>query len=127
MSAGRVAVGTVVTSLVAHLPCCGPSLILAFGSASMSAGWLVALEAYRPLFLTLSFVTLVVGFVLAYQKPKVCPTHGVVCAGHIRERKFRIVVQWVVAAIVLAVALAPHSHDQHAESLGAPVSAVASR
>ncbi|MBS1709684.1 MAG: hypothetical protein JSS65_13305 [Armatimonadetes bacterium] len=116
MNASRVALGTVLTSLAAHIPCCGPSLLLAFGSASISAGWLVALEAYRPYFLAFSFLTLAIGFVLAYQKPKVCPNHGVVCSGHIKERKFRIVLQWLVAALVLAVALTPHDHDKHSLS-----------
>ncbi|MBX3111420.1 MAG: hypothetical protein KF857_05360 [Fimbriimonadaceae bacterium] len=127
MNAGRVAVGTVLTSLAAHIPCCGPSLVLAFGSASISAGWLMALEAYRPLFLGVSFVTLAIGFVLAYQKPKVCPNHGVVCEGHVRERKVRIVVQWAVAALVVSVALLPHNHDHHAGEPGDGAPAVAAR
>lgn len=102
-------IGTAVTALVAHIPCCGPSLFLAFGGVAAAGSFHEALEPWRPWLLGLSFVQLGFAFRFAYRQPK-CATD---CThNHIAERRTRIGVTWAIAALVLAVTFWPHQHSQ---------------
>ncbi len=103
--------GTAIAAVLAHLPCCGPTLLLAIGGASTGLGWLHWLEPWRPLFLTFSFVQLAVGFWLVYRpNPHVHSDGGTCEHDHSHIIKWERVILWAVAAMVIAIALLPHHH-----------------
>ncbi len=124
MKSGQVTAGTVLSALAAHIPCCGPKLVLALGGTWLGAGVLATLETYRPVLLTFSSAMLALGFFLAYRKPTVCPVHGTAHDDQVMTRRVRIVTQWVVTALVLAVALYPH-HDGHPVEQAGPAAVTA--
>jgi len=119
MKAIWTAMATLFTALLAHIPCCGPTVLLALGGGTAGAGWLEPLHDYRAWLLAASFLQLAVGFWLAYRQPKVvCPVHGTHCDDEKKKRRVRIGTMWVVAGIVISIALwpQPHDHDHgHAE------------
>lgn len=97
------AFGSVGLALLAHIPCCGPSLLFAFGGLTVGAGWLHALEAYRWLFMGLSAVSLGLGFYGAYKKPHACHDCGT-CASEVHsQRRVKIGSMWFVACLVMAL------------------------
>lgn len=105
-------------ALLAHVPCCGPTVLLAFGGASAGAGVLHWLEPYRPWLLGFSFLTLGIGFWLAYRKPHACHCSATCDTDAHAKRRVRIGATWVVAALVGAVTVAqllqPHTHHHYA-------------
>ncbi len=118
MKSFGAAITTLLTALVAHIPCCGPTVLLALGGTTAGAGWLEPLHEFRPWLLAFSFAQLAIGFWLAYRQPKaICPVHGVHCDDEKRRRKVRIGTMWIVAAIVLSIAVWPepvdHDHAGH--------------
>ena len=118
MKALGTALVTLVTALIAHIPCCGPAVLLALGGTSASAGWWAPLHEYRPYLIALSLAQLGLGFWLAYRQPKtVCPVHGENCQDERKKRRIRIATIWAVAAVVLSIAVWPepegHDHAGH--------------
>ncbi len=122
MKALGTALVTLVTALIAHIPCCGPAVLLALGGTSATAGWLEPLHEYRPYLIALSLIQLSLGFWLAYRQPKkVCPVHGENCQDERKKRSIRIATIWVVAAVVVSIAVWPepddHDHAGHNHSV----------
>lgn len=118
---------TTATTLLAHIPCCGPTIAAALGAGSAGAGWLHSLEAYRPYILAFAFVQLAVGFYLAYRPVRAChqcascaaDASGLTDTGaaeaqhHEALRRNRIIAMWVVAAVVTLVTLWPQAGHTH--------------
>ncbi len=109
--------GSVFGALLAHLPCCGSSVILALGGTGAGLGWLHALEPYRWFFIAFSTLTLGFGFWQAYRKPHACHSCGD-CSSEVHaRRRVKIGIMWVVAAISLSLVLvgfvneSTHDHD----------------
>lgn len=98
--------------MLAHLPCCGPVVLVAIGGASTGAGWLGGLEKFRYWFLGASLLQLAVGFYMAYRRPHRCKE----CAHEQPDtvKRFETRLMWVVAAFVLAVTIVGFAIDPHA-------------
>lgn len=93
-------------ALFAHVPCCGPSILLLLGGASSGLTFLHRLEPFRPYLIALSILQLGVGFWLAYRMPHQC--HKADCNQEAHtKRRVKIGVTWVVASFVLAATVAP--------------------
>ena len=105
------ALGSISTTLLAHLPCCGPVLLVALGGASAGAGWLGALEKYRFWFIGASLVQLAIGFTIAYRRPHKCDK----CADGEKDQvaRFEIGLMWTVAALVAILTVTGFVIDPH--------------
>ncbi len=66
--------GSVVAALAASACCVGPLVFAMLGIGG--AGFLVALEPYRPLFTVLTLGLLGVGYYLTYRQPALAPTNA---------------------------------------------------
>lgn len=95
--------GSVLLALLAHVPCCGPTVLIALGGVSAGAGWLHSLEAYRWWFMGLSVLSLGYGFWSAYRKPHVCHDCGQCGSEDHAQRRVRIGSMWFVAALVVTL------------------------
>lgn len=111
MSTRRMVASTAVTALLAHVPCCLPPLLIGLGGAATSGlSWLHALDPYRPWLIGLGLAQLAWGFWVAHQPVKSCA-----CAAHahhdyVVERRIKIGAMWVMAILVVGLALIPHVH-----------------
>lgn len=99
----KAGVGSALLALLAHVPCCGPTVLIAFGGLSVGAGWAHQLEPYRGLFLVLSAISLGVGFWGAYRKPHACHSCGTCSSESHAKRRAKIGVMWFVAALVVGI------------------------
>ncbi len=123
MKSGIAAISSSVLALAAHIPCCGPTVLFAAGGVGVGAGWLSALEQYRPAFLALSVVSLGVGFWSAYRKPHACHECGTCDSASHSKRRIRIGSMWFVAAVVASLSIVSvvngefgpdeHNHAMH--------------
>ena len=130
ISVGAVAqVGALVSAIVASACCWLPLLLIGFG---VSGGALSAtFEAWRPVFLPVTFVLLAFAFYFTYRRPKAASTGGsategesccVVPADDVEAasccppdnatgftiKKFNKIILWVVTAFVVAFAFFPN-------------------
>lgn len=106
--------GSVILALLAHIPCCGPTLLLAFGGLTVGAGWLHALEPYRWWFMGFSVLSLGFGFWSAYRRPHACHECGTCGSGDHAQRRVRIGSMWFVAALVLSLTVVGLLNSGHA-------------
>lgn len=123
MKAAWTSIGAVGGALLAHVPCCAPTILLALSGLGIggagSATWLHGLEPYKNWFLGFALVNLAVGFFLAYRKPS-----GPVCEVHAASKKRQRLAMWGIAAMTVLVMAAPrlgwipeHTHA-HASTVG---------
>lgn len=105
MKSAVAAISSGALALLAHVPCCGPTVLFAFGGISVGAGWLSALEPYRYWFIAFSAVSLGVGFWSAYRKPHACHECGTCKSDSHSKRRARIGAMWFVAAVVISLTL----------------------
>ena len=98
-------VGSLLGALLASACCLGPLVFGAIGIGSLGAG--AALAPLRPWFLLLTLVLLVLGFYLAYRKPRptACGPDGT-CAQPPNRRTQRIIL-WTVTALTIGLATYP--------------------
>lgn len=106
--------GTIALSLLAHLPCCGVTIALAFGAATSGFAWLEALEHYRPLFIIFSLA--MAGFTLwsAFRKAPHEKCNSC-CSSeqHSKKRRNRQIMAVVASTLAVSTLLIPHSHPEH--------------
>lgn len=112
-----------LTALVAHIPCCGPAVLLAAGgsAATAGAGWLAILEPYQPYLWALAVLQVAIGFYWAYKPEPVCqhceasPVPTEHAQYQAAKRNTRITTSWVGFFLVLGImvwsGLQPHNHD----------------
>lgn len=96
--------GALGAGLLASVCCIGPLVLAGAGVGAVAAAQ--QLEPLRPLFVTLTFLFLGVGFYLAYRKPKNAPCEGEVC-----ERpaaRWGRPLLWLVTVLVLALVAFPY-------------------
>lgn len=127
-----------ITALVAHIPCCGPAVLLAAGgsAATAGAGWLAFLEPYQPYLWALAVLQVAVGFYWAYKPQPACqhceaspePTEH--AQQQAAMRNTRIATSWVGFFLVLGImvwsGLQSHDHS-HAHQETAAVQTPVSR
>ena len=85
--------------------CVGPLLLLSLGISGALISHLTALEPYRPAFLLLMFVLLVLVFRRLYLVPHSCDT-GEVCLAD-RTRRTQRLLFWIAVPLVLGLAASP--------------------
>lgn len=96
--------GALLSGLLASACCIGPLLAVFLGVTS--AGALVALEPYRPLFGALMLAFLGYGFYRAYGRPRRAPRQGEACCTPRALRAQRVIL-WLAAAIAVALFFGP--------------------
>jgi hypothetical protein len=118
---------TIGLTLVAHIPCCLPTLLLAIGGAASSAlasrlAWVHAFDAYRPFFFGLSLITLGIAFWAAYRPVDHCACEEHNAHDHKVERRIKIGTVWGILCLVILINLAAirFDPDSHAAT-AAPV------
>lgn len=106
--------GGLVAAFLASLCCVGPLVLAALGVGvgatgflASTAGALKGLLPYRPVFIGVTIVLLGVAFYQTYRKPQSACAPGAVCVPASSRRKARVVL-WTVAALALALILAPY-------------------
>lgn len=97
--------GALGAGLLASVCCIGPLVLAGMGAGAVAAAQ--QLEPLRPLFVTLTFLFLGVGFYLAYRKPKAAACEGEVCERPAAARWGRPLL-WLVTALVLALVAFPY-------------------
>ncbi|MEK9140651.1 MAG: mercuric transporter MerT family protein [Nitrospirota bacterium] len=106
--------GGLITALLASVCCLGPLVLAALGVGvgatgflAGTAGFLKAFLPYRPVFIGLTLLLMGISFYLAYRKPKTaCPPVGI-CRSEEALGSKRAWL-WTMAAIALALVLAPY-------------------
>ncbi len=106
--------GGLLAAFLASLCCVGPLVLAtlgvgvgATGLLASTAGALKGLLPYRPVFIGLTALLLVVALYQTYRKPQSTCTPGATCVPASSQRK-ALVVLWAVAALALALILAPY-------------------
>ena len=106
--------GTIALSLLAHLPCCGVTLALAFGAATSGFAWLEALEHYRPVFIVFSLGMAAFTLWSAFRKAPHEQCNS--CCSkeqHVKKRRNRQIMAVVASVLAVSTLLIPHSHEGH--------------
>ena len=108
------AVWGVMTAFLASVCCIGPLVLAALGMGvgatgflAGTAGFLKALLPYRPAFIGLTGLLVGISFYLAYWKPKTACPPGGICRSEEAPGSKRVWL-WTMAAIALALVLAPY-------------------
>ena len=102
---GAGVAGALVSGLLASACCIGPLLAVFLGVTS--AGALLALEPYRPLFAALMAIFLGFGFYRAYWRPRVAARRGETCCAPRALRAQRIVL-WLATVFALVLFFVPN-------------------
>lgn len=91
--------GPVVTTVLAHIPCCGPVVLAALSGTSASAGWIAPLAPLRPWLLGLAVIQVIGLFAWAKwgRRPTCCEDHAAI------EGQKRYRLAWITLAIVLVI------------------------
>lgn len=111
--AGSSAMG-LLAAFLASICCIGPVVFAALGVGvgatgflAGAAGFLKALLPYRPAFISLTGLLVGISFYLAYRKPKTACAPGGLCRSEEAPGSKRAWL-WMMAAIALALVLAPY-------------------
>jgi mercuric ion transport protein len=98
-------VSGLVAGVAASLCCTGPLVLLLLGFTGAWVSNLTALEPYRPIFITISIVALIMAYLQLY-KPTVnqeCE-EGKVCAKSPVKKKYKILFLGIFAIVVISIA-----------------------
>lgn len=98
-------VGSILAGIGASACCIGPLLLLSLGISGAWISHLTALEPFRPAFLLLTVVFLVLAFRKLYLVQQSCDT-GEVCVAD-RTRRTQRLLFWIVTPLVVALATSP--------------------
>lgn len=99
------AAGAVISGFLASACCIGPLLVVFLGVSS--AGALLALEPYRPLFAAAMFAFLGFGFYRMYWRPRAAARRGEACCAPQALRAQRIAL-WLVTVLALTLLFVPN-------------------
>jgi mercuric ion transport protein len=91
-----------VAALLASACCLGPLILVGLGLGGAWIGSLTVLEPYRPFFIVVAIIALLLAWKRIYRPAKDCKP-GEVCAVPAVQKIYRVIF-WIVAALV-AVAL----------------------
>ena len=95
-----------LAAIGASLCCIGPLVLLALGIGGTWISHLVALEPYRPIFVTITLIFLLLAFRKLYLVPRKCAP-GEVCAMPATLRNQRIIF-WIVSSVLIALLSFPY-------------------
>lgn len=101
----RSLIAAIVAAVGASICCVGPFVLLMLGVGGAWISNLTALEPYRPIFIGVTLVFLVLAFRKLYLVPEVCEPDKP-CANPVTRRNQRIVF-WVVTVILAALIAFP--------------------
>lgn len=96
-------IGGIVTALLAASCCIGPALFLVFGITGL--GFLSSLEWFRPYFIGITLLLVVVSFHYAYGRGARCVDEG---GCSLRTMWVRWLMFWVLVAFALFGVSFPH-------------------
>ena len=116
--------GSVITAGLASLCCIGPIFFGGLGATAVALG--AKFEALRPYFLTLTGIFLALGFYFVYRQPKeqeACESE--VCETP-RLTRWAKPGLWVVAAVVILLALFPNYYGAFRTEGNSPAGPIAS-
>lgn len=99
-------VGGIAAALAASICCAGPLILVTLGLGGAWIGNLAALEPYRPAFLALGAIFLVIAHRDIYRKPTACLADSP-CSKRRAARGNKILF-WVAATLVMFAALFPY-------------------
>jgi mercuric ion transport protein len=102
--AGWLATGSVVGAVLASSCCILPLVLFSLGIGGAWIGNLTALEPYKPIFIALTLLLLVGGFVSVYRKPHAtCSVDGY-CASPLAGRVIKIALWSATLLVTLTLA-----------------------
>jgi mercuric ion transport protein len=101
-------VGGAVAALLSSLCCLGPLVLVMLGVSGAWIGNLAVLEPYRPIFIGVAVVCMVLAYRYIYRAPaaETCEP-GTVCALPQTQRLYKRLF-WVVSALVLCALVFPY-------------------
>lgn len=95
----------VAAGIGASVCCVGPLVMLALGISGAWIGNLTAIEPYRPLFIGLTLLFLVIAFRKLYLVPRTCAI-GASCADRDVVKRQRLTF-WIVAVLLISLLTVP--------------------
>lgn len=95
-----------LAAILASTCCLGPLVLVTIGVSGAWIGQLARLEPFRPLFLTISLVALVLAYRRIHRPVATCQS-GEVCAVPVVRRAYKLVF-WSVAALLLIAFAFPY-------------------
>jgi mercuric ion transport protein len=98
-------VAGILAALGASLCCVAPLVLLALGIGGAWIGNLTAFEPYRPVFIVLTLLFLVLAFRKLYLVPQACAP-GAECADPQTTKRQRLVF-WLITILLLALLSVP--------------------
>jgi mercuric ion transport protein len=99
----KTAVASVVAAAAASVCCIGPVVAAALGAGALGAAS-TRMEPYRPWFLGVTMVCLVIGFVSAYRREPECADDT--CAP--TSRRSAKIILWIAVGVVGLLAAFPY-------------------
>ncbi len=101
-------IGVILGAIGASICCIGPLALLALGISGAWVGGLAAFEAYRPIFMGITFIFLGFAFYQVYRKPQAAACEpGSACATP-RGRRFNKTALWSVTILALGLMAFPY-------------------
>ena len=101
-------VGGAVAAILSSLCCLGPLVLVTLGVSGAWIGNLALLEPYRPIFISVAVVCLVLAYRHIYHAPAAATCEpGTLCAFPQTNRLYRRLF-WVVSALVLVALVFPY-------------------
>lgn len=94
-----------LTAIGASVCCVGPLVLLALGIGGTWVGSLTAMEPFRPFFIGLTLLFLVLAFRKLYLAPRVCAP-GTPCANPVTLKRQRITF-WIVTVLLVGLLAVP--------------------
>ncbi len=105
MNVRVTAIGSLLSAFLSSLCCAGPLILGVLGvGAGATSSYVKALVPYRPVFITLAFLFLAVGFISVYRRKDVCSTDP---ACHTSTAKTLKIALWVATVAALILILLP--------------------
>lgn len=98
--------GAILAGIGASACCFGPLILLAVGVSGAWIGNLTVLEPYRPIFIALVLLFLVLAYRQLYRAPALCDENRVCAVPAVRRRQR--VIFWLVGITLLGVMVFPY-------------------
>ena len=95
-----------LAALLASTCCLGPLVLVSVGLSGAWIGQMTRLEPFRPVFLVVSVIALILAFRRIYRPAEACQT-GDLCTVPVVRRSYRVLF-WFVAILVLIAFVFPY-------------------